>query len=151
MGSGVSALVGMQPVLTAVWLSAAAARVTRQWVGCWPGFAGLLLVVSHKLGACGRQRRDPCRVSTWPWVVLRPAVHHTGTLYQKRFGPPLRCPHGQCDPADAALLVTLPLAALESGSPGTPSDRRHGLVRAGAHAGRQLAAVPADPAARPPR
>ena len=42
MGAGLSALiVGLQPVLTAMWLSATGARVTtRQWAGLGLGFAG---------------------------------------------------------------------------------------------------------------
>lgn len=59
MGSGLSALVvGLQPVLTAVWVSRmgdssqAESRVSgRQWLGLVLGLAGLLLVVSRKFGA----------------------------------------------------------------------------------------------------
>lgn len=55
MGSGLSALiVGLQPVLTAIWLSGTGSRITRrQWLGLVLGFAGLLLVVSRKLEAGG--------------------------------------------------------------------------------------------------
>ncbi len=55
MGSGLVALVvGLQPVLTAVWLSASGSSVTRrQWLGLALGFAGLALVVARKFGAGG--------------------------------------------------------------------------------------------------
>ncbi|NBW69253.1 MAG: EamA/RhaT family transporter, partial [Betaproteobacteria bacterium] len=51
MGSGLSALiVGLQPVLTAIWLSSQGGHVTRrQWQGLLLGFVGLSMVVSHKL------------------------------------------------------------------------------------------------------
>src|SRR4051812_18974505 len=52
MGAGLAALlVGLQPVLTAFWISAHGGRVTRrQWSGLAFGLAGLLLVVWQKLG-----------------------------------------------------------------------------------------------------
>ena len=61
MGSGLIALiVGLQPVLTALWLSAAHSPVNvknaqssvtpRQWLGLVLGLGGLLLVVARKFG-----------------------------------------------------------------------------------------------------
>src|SRR3954469_11242322 len=52
MGAGLAALlVGLQPVLTAVWVSARGGVVSkRQWVGLALGFGGLALVVWQKLG-----------------------------------------------------------------------------------------------------
>ena len=51
---GVSALiVGLQPLLTAMWLSArgsSQAATSRQWIGLALGLAGLVLVVWRKLG-----------------------------------------------------------------------------------------------------
>ena len=42
---------GLQPVLTAIWVSGSGGRVSaRQWTGLAFGFAGLLLVLSRKLG-----------------------------------------------------------------------------------------------------
>jgi hypothetical protein len=51
MGSGLSALiVGLQPVLTAVWLSSRGGHVSRrQWLGLLLGFLGLALVLARKL------------------------------------------------------------------------------------------------------
>ncbi|HEX3141628.1 MAG TPA: EamA family transporter, partial [Rhizobacter sp.] len=54
MGAGtIALLVGLQPVLTAVWLSGmAGTRVSRQqWLGLLLGLGGLVLVVWGKLGA----------------------------------------------------------------------------------------------------
>src|SRR3954470_7354878 len=52
MGAGlVALLVGLQPVLTAVWVSSRGGRVEgRQWAGLALGFGGLALVVWQKLG-----------------------------------------------------------------------------------------------------
>ena len=111
MGSGLSALiVGLQPVLTAFWLSAIGTRVTRvQWVGLLLGFAGLMMVVSRKFGAGGEAN----------WVNLSFAVAALfgitiGTLYQKRFVAPCDVRTANVIQRAAALLVTLPLTLLES-------------------------------------
>ena len=111
MGSGLSALiVGLQPVLTAFWLSAIGTRVTRvQWVGLLLGFAGLMMVVSRKFGAGGEAN----------WVNLSFAVAALfgitiGTLYQKRFVAPCDVRTANVIQLAAALLVTLPLTLLES-------------------------------------
>src|SRR3954469_12955542 len=52
MGAGLAALlVGLQPVLTAFWVSGRGGDVgRRQWAGLALGLAGLLLVVWQKLG-----------------------------------------------------------------------------------------------------
>src|SRR5688500_7242648 len=52
MGAGLAALlVGLQPVLTAVWVSSRGGAVSaRQWAGLALGFGGLALVVWQKLG-----------------------------------------------------------------------------------------------------
>jgi drug/metabolite transporter (DMT)-like permease len=110
MGSGLSALiVGLQPVLTALWLSSTGGRVAaRQWGGLVLGFVGLMLVVSAKLG------RGEVTALNLSLAVLALLSITAGTLYQKRFVT-------QCDvrvantvQLAAALLVTLPLALLES-------------------------------------
>src|SRR5512133_2986626 len=51
MGAGLAALlVGLQPVLTAVWISSRGGAVAaRQWAGLALGFVGLALVVWQKL------------------------------------------------------------------------------------------------------
>jgi drug/metabolite transporter (DMT)-like permease len=117
MGSGLSALiVGIQPVLTAVWLSAlggADGHVSRrQWLGLLLGFAGLLLVVSRKFGSGG-----PGDHATWlnlSFAVLALFSITAGTLYQKRFVKPCDVRSANSVQLMAALVVTLPLALIES-------------------------------------
>jgi len=110
MGAGLTALiVGLQPVLTALWTARHGARISpRQWLGLALGFVGLLLVVARKLGQGGE-------VTPWSLACILAALLGitVGTLYQKR--------HVQaCDVRTAntvqllgALLVSLPLAWLE--------------------------------------
>ena len=111
MGSGLVALiVGMQPVLTAVWLSSLGSRVTsRQWCGLGFGFAGLLLVVSGKFGQGGE-------ATWWTLACAIGALFSitAGTLYQKRFVTPCDVRTANTIQLAAACIVTLPLALLES-------------------------------------
>ncbi len=111
MGSGLSALiVGLQPVLTAIWLSATGGKVVpRQWGGLLLGFVGLALVVSRKFGQGAE--------ATWlnMSLVLGALLGITcGTLYQKRFVQPCDVRTANTVQLGAALLVTLPLGLLES-------------------------------------
>ena len=110
MGSGLSSLiVGLQPVLTAVWMSWQGSRVSRwQWLGLLLGFAGLVLVVSAKVVQGGEAS----------WHTLSLAVMAlfsitTGTLYQKRHVAPCDVRSASAVQLGAALLVSLPLAWLE--------------------------------------
>lgn len=111
MGSGLAALiVGLQPVLTAVWLSFMGAPVTlRQWLGLVLGFAGLVLVVSGKFGHGGE-------VNVFNLTLAVGALFSitAGTLYQKRFVAPCDVRSAGVVQLLAALIVTLPLALLES-------------------------------------
>jgi drug/metabolite transporter (DMT)-like permease len=83
MSAGTIALiVGLQPVLTAVWVSATGAerRVSlSRWLGLALGFLGLLLVVWRKL--------DAGEVTAFNLAlgVFALACITAGTLYQKRF------------------------------------------------------------------
>ncbi|MEI6759925.1 MAG: DMT family transporter [Betaproteobacteria bacterium] len=110
MGSGLSALiVGLQPVLTAVWLSATGGAVSRrQWLGLSLGLGGLLLVVSGKLGA--GSEADGSNLVLAVGALLGITL---GTLYQKRFVAPCDVRSANVIQLTAALLVTLPFAALE--------------------------------------
>ena len=113
MGAGLSALiVGLQPVLTAVWLSATGGRVTaRQWLGLTLGFVGLVLVVWHKFGHGGPgDSATPVNVA---FAVAALLSITAGTLYQKRFLAPCDVRTANTVQLAAALLVTLPLAWLE--------------------------------------
>ncbi len=116
MGSGLSALVvGLQPVLTAIWLSSTGSSVTgRQWLGLVLGFGGLVLVVSNKFGAGG-----PGDQATWAnlaMAVVALVSITAGTLYQKRFVQPCDVRSANAVQLLAALVVTLPLALLETES-----------------------------------
>lgn len=119
MGSGLTALiVGLQPVLTALWVSwmasgdplQSSARVTpRQWAGLVLGLGGLVLVVSRKFGA-GHE----VTALTLACTVFALFSITAGTLYQKRFVKPADVRSANAIQLVAALLVTLPLTFLES-------------------------------------
>lgn len=119
MGSGLAALiVGLQPVLTALWVSGTHAaggtaqsdgRVTpRQWVGLVLGLGGLLLVVARKFGA-----GSEVTVLTLGSAVLALFSITAGTLYQKRFVQFADVRTANAIQLTAALLVTLPLLLFE--------------------------------------
>jgi drug/metabolite transporter (DMT)-like permease len=113
IGAGTVALiVGLQPVLTAVWVSATASATHRvsaqQWLGLLLGFAGLLLVVWRKLGT-GELSALNLSLS-----LLALACITVGTLYQKRFVAPGDVRSAGCVQLIAALAVTLPFALLET-------------------------------------
>ena len=119
MGSGLSSLiVGIQPVLTAIWLStlsrsAGQSSVSRrQWLGLLLGFAGLLMVVWRKL-TLGTPL-DHVTPVNMAWAVGALLAITTGTLYQKRFVLPCDVRTANTVQLVAAALVTLPLAWLET-------------------------------------
>jgi len=113
IGAGTVALVvGLQPVLTAVWLSStggAHAVSPRQWLGLLLGFGGLMLVVGHKLGA------GEVTAFNFALAVFALLSITIGTLYQKRFVTPCDVRTANAVQLIAALAVTAPLAALETG------------------------------------
>jgi drug/metabolite transporter (DMT)-like permease len=108
LGAGTAALlVGLQPVLTALWVSWAGSehRITaRQWVGLGLGLAGLVLVVWHKLGV------GEVTLGNLLLALGALASITTGTLYQKRFVRPCDVRTANLVQLAAALVVTLPLA-----------------------------------------
>jgi drug/metabolite transporter (DMT)-like permease len=114
MGSGVSALiVGLQPVLTAIWLSARGTSVSRrQWAGLGLGLAGLFMVVSRKLGI--GSAGDQITLVNLSLAVGALLAITVGTLYQKRFVGPCDVRTANAIQLATALVVTLPLALLES-------------------------------------
>lgn len=119
MGSGLSSLiVGLQPVLTAIWLSSMGGPghqpSRRQWLGLVLGFAGLVLVVSRKFTDGG-----PGDTATWTnlaFAVVALFSITIGTLYQKRYVQPCDVRTANAVQLTAALVVTLPLALLETES-----------------------------------
>ena len=119
MGSGLAALiVGLQPVLTALWMSSmgasgpgesSQARVTpRQWLGLMLGLGGLLLVVARKFGA----GMEVTALTLLAEVVALLSIT-AGTLYQKRFVRSGDVRSANAIQLAAALVVTLPFALLE--------------------------------------
>ena len=113
IGAGtVALLVGLQPVLTALWMTAmsgAQTRVSRvQWLGLALGLAGLTLVVWHKLGGG--------EVTHWNLALAVFALLSItiGTLYQKQFVAACDVRTASAVQLAAALVVTLPLALLET-------------------------------------
>ena len=118
MGSGLSSLiVGIQPVLTAIWLSTMTSgegqhRVTRrQWLGLLLGFAGLVMVVSRKFTQ--GTPLDHVTPQNMGWAVMALLAITSGTLYQKRFVQPCDVRTANTVQLLAAAVVTLPLALLE--------------------------------------
>lgn len=109
MGSGlVALLVGIQPVLTAVWMSFNGGHIAlRQWLGLVLGFAGLALVVARKLEQGGE-----VSALTLSLALLALLSITAGTLYQKRFVSPCDVRSASAVQQLAALAVTLPLALL---------------------------------------
>jgi drug/metabolite transporter (DMT)-like permease len=133
LGAGMVALiVGLQPVLTAVWVSAIApgggsradspdgsrdgSRDSSQkglrpqhWLGLVLGLMGLLLVVGHKL------QQGQANAFNVGLGLLALLCITAGTLYQKRWVAPCDVRTGNTVQLMAALLVTAPLAWLETG------------------------------------
>ena len=115
IGAGtVALLVGLQPVLTALWLSAtcesnrAHAVTSRQWSGLALGLIGLTLVVWRKLGV---GEITSLNLGLAFIALLGITV---GTLYQKRFVAPCDVRTANSVQLMAALIVSLPLAMSES-------------------------------------
>jgi len=112
LGAGLAALiVGLQPMITALWISARGHRhhvSGRQWLGLVIGLVGLLLVVWHKLHV------GEARVYNVGLAVLALASITAGTLYQKRWVQPCDVRTANTVQLLAALAVTLPLALLET-------------------------------------
>lgn len=117
MGSGLASLmVGLQPVLTALWVSGVASgsdhgeKVTgRQWLGLALGLGGLVLVVSRKFGST-----QEVTALTLAAIIIALLSITAGTLYQKRFVKPADVRGANAVQIAAAFAVTLPLALFET-------------------------------------
>jgi drug/metabolite transporter (DMT)-like permease len=112
IGAGTSALiVGLQPVLTALWVSATGQEhrvAPRQWLGLALGLTGLVLVVWNKLG-----HGEVTTINLALCLMALLAIT-AGTLYQKRFVAPCDVRTANMVQLVAAFVVVLPLALLES-------------------------------------
>ena len=121
IGAGtVALLVGLQPVLTALWVtstatsrgdaapSAASSAVSsHQWIGLLLGFVGLALVVWPKLGT-GEVTTINLALAAVALISIT-----VGTLYQKRYVAHCDVRTASTVQMLAALVVCLPLALLE--------------------------------------
>ena len=110
MGAGLAALlVGLQPMLTAIWVSARGHRVTAlQWGGLALGLTGLLMVVWQKLG---HGEVNGANLACTMLALLGITI---GTLYQKHFVAPCDVRSANLVQLLAALAVTAPLAMMET-------------------------------------
>ena len=117
MGSGLAALmVGLQPVLTALWLSSQSPDAhggekvsKRQWLGLAFGLGGLVLVVSRKFG-----ETQEITAFTMACITVALLSITAGTLYQKQFVQAADVRGANAVQIAAAFVVTLPLALLET-------------------------------------
>lgn len=114
LGAGMAALiVGLQPVLTALWLSGRGGSGEQhvrpvQWLGLVLGLAGLALVVGHKL------KLGQAQATNIVPAALALASITAGTLYQKRWVAPCDVRTASAVQLSAALLVTAPMVLLET-------------------------------------
>ena len=117
IGAGTVALVvGLQPVLTALWTSwrGDAETATRervgalQWLGLALGLGGLVLVVWQKLGG-GEVTHFNLGLAVLALISIT-----AGTLYQKHFVKPCDVRSASAVQLIAALAVSLPLALRET-------------------------------------
>ena len=105
--AGVASLVvGLQPLLTAVgagwWLGESVRR--KQWLGLVLGLLGIGLVLGNKLGTSfGLQ-------ALWPVLVALVAIT-AGTLYQKKYCPPMDWRSGAVAQFVPTAIFTLMAAA----------------------------------------
>jgi drug/metabolite transporter (DMT)-like permease len=119
MGSGLAALVvGLQPVLTALWVSSHFGQqgaqggqrvLARQWLGLALGLGGLVLVVWHKLGIGVEATALTLGATVFALLCIT-----AGTLYQKQFVAKTDVRSANAVQIAAALLVMLPFAFFES-------------------------------------
>lgn len=110
MGAGLSALiVGVQPVLTGLWLSIRGGVIHRiQWLGLVMGFIGVCLVVFHKVEATVE-----VTIQSLLCALIALFSITTGTLYQKRHVLPCDVRTANFIQLLSAALITLPFAWIE--------------------------------------
>ncbi len=116
VGAGtVALLVGLQPVLTALWMGWVARRDSdaptlqwRHWLGLLLGLIGLMLVVWPKIGI-GEVTLANLALGVFALFSIT-----AGTLYQKHFLAPTDVRTASAIQLFAALLITAPLAWFET-------------------------------------
>jgi drug/metabolite transporter (DMT)-like permease len=114
LGAGTAALVvGLQPLLTALWVSLRQRGHVigvREWLGLTLGLAGLVMVVLERLTA---GHATPANLA----LALTALTSITaGTLYQKRWVAPCDVRTAAVAQLLAAFAVLVPLAAFETGT-----------------------------------
>jgi drug/metabolite transporter (DMT)-like permease len=109
-------MVGLQPILTALWVASMASKngadekvTQRQWWGLALGLGGLVLVVSRKFGST-----QEVTAFTFAAITVALLSITAGTLYQKRYVKPADVRGANAVQIAAAFVVTLPLALLEA-------------------------------------
>jgi drug/metabolite transporter (DMT)-like permease len=111
LSAGTAALIaGLQPLLTAVWLSwrgHAHAVGAREWAGLGLGLLGLSLVVWRKVAVA------EANAAALALAVAALLAITVGTLYQKRFVRPADVRTANAVQLVAAFVATMPLALLE--------------------------------------
>ena len=114
MGSGLIALIaGLQPVLTAAWMSATSGGSVsrRQWVGLGLGFSGLALVVARKFEGTSEANLGTLTMALFALLCIT-----AGTLYQKKNVTVADVRSANAVQMGAALIVSLPFAWAETES-----------------------------------
>lgn len=108
MSAGVVALiVNLQPVLTALWMSAGRERIgPRQWLGLGLGFGGVVLVVAHRVDA------DGLGAASVAFAIAALVSITAGTLLQRRHAPVFDLRTGAFLQNAASFAAIVPLALL---------------------------------------
>ena len=112
MSAGITAVIlALQPLATAVFARASGERVSPlQWAGIALGFAGVALIVWHKI--------DIRAVTAGSLIAVLAALVAltSGTLYQRKFCPTVDLRSGALIQFAASLLVLLPLSIVYEGA-----------------------------------
>jgi drug/metabolite transporter (DMT)-like permease len=100
--------------LSSQWAGSESKVSRKQWLGLGLGFCGLLLVLSNKL--LHGSALDHVNAVNISWALMALCAITLGTLYQKRFVQPCDVRSANAVQLMAALLVTTPLAFMETES-----------------------------------
>jgi drug/metabolite transporter (DMT)-like permease len=100
--------------LSSQWAGSESKVSRKQWLGLGLGFCGLLMVLSNKL--LHGSALDHVNAANISWALMALCAITLGTLYQKRFVQPCDVRTANTVQLMAALVVTTPLALLETES-----------------------------------
>ena len=112
MSAGIAAVIlALQPLATALIARSSGDRVTRQqWLGIALGFAGVALIVWHKVDI------RAVTVGSLIAVLTGLASLTAGTLYQRKFCPTVDLRSGALIQFTASLIVLLPFSIAFEGA-----------------------------------